>query len=448
MRPLTGGAVMGAVSRSTVAVTGACTTILIARLLGAEGSGSFAIALTIVLVLTVLTTLGIEHGIAYYVSGGVWRAGRAFVTSQRMAVGVGVLGAVAGVLVRLAVPSIFGGLSVLETALAAGALPFSLAWFYGSYVALADDHYEAYVVPPALQSASLMVLGVALIIPFGVIGAIIALLASHVLTAALTFAWGRRRLVRHDDPMPGPGQLRRALSFGIKGWAGNSLQILNYRVDFFLLSAVASTAALGRYAVAVAITTILWLLPQALSDVLFPRVASLSASEGVDAAEHRRFVEAKSLRHTTVLVTVSMAGLALILIGLVVPVYGDEFADSTVLGLIRLPGVALLGLAGVLSATILGRGRPEYGLYSALIVTPLTMLLYAVLIPSLEATGAALASSLSFTISFGLAVYFYRRTTGYRVAAMFVPTRSELDDYRTLWPKVRAWASGLRSARR
>jgi O-antigen/teichoic acid export membrane protein len=189
---------------------------------------------------------------------------------------------------------------------------------------------------------------------------------------------------------------------------------------------------------------VLWLLPQALSDVLFPRVASLSADDHADAAAHRAFVEAKSLRHTTLLVAISAVVLAVALLVLVVPVYGPEFQDSIELGLIRLPGVALIGIAGVLSSTVLGRGFAQYGLYIALISTPSTMVLYAILIPKLDATGAALASSLSFTLNFVLAAYFYRRVTGNRVTALMVPTRSELDDYRALWPKVREWARGVR----
>jgi O-antigen/teichoic acid export membrane protein len=445
-RPLTGGAVMGAVSRLTVAVTGAATTILIARLLGAEGAGSFAIALTIVYVLTVLTTLGMEHGIAYYVSGGAWAPGRAFVTSQRLALGVGLLGAVAGVAARLAFPSAFGGLSVTECALAAGALPFALAWFYASYVALAADRYEAYVLPPAAQSTILLVLGAALVIPFEITGAIVALLVSNVIAAAGAFRWGLRRLRRPGEPEPPPGQLRRALGFGVKGYAANALQVLNYRVDVFVLSAVATTAAVGQYSVAVAVTGVLWLLPQALSDVLFPRVAALSASARRGAEEQRAFVEAKSLRHTTLIVVVSGAALALALVVVVVPVYGPEFRDSIALGLIRLPGVALIGIAGSLSAAVVGRGRPEYALYGALISTPVTMVLYATLIPSLEATGAALASSLSFAMNFVLAAFFYRRLTGLKLLPLIMPTRSELDDYRMLWAKCRAWLAGRRGA--
>jgi len=434
---------MGAASRIAVAVTGAVTTIVIARLLGAEGTGGFAVAVTILYVLTVFTTLGMEHGIAYYVSAGGWQAAHAFAASQRLALALGAGGAVLGVAARVAFPSAFGGLTVAESALAAGALPFALSWYYASFVALADDHYEGYVLPPALQSGVLMVLGVALVIPFGLTGAVIALAASHVLGAAAAFASGRRRLGGAGRGAPAPGQLRRALAFGSKAYAANALQALNYRVDLFILSTVASTATLGHYAVAVAVTTVIWLLPQALSDVLFPRVAALSASGEGSAEEQRAFVEAKSLRHTTLVVASSTVIVALALLFLVVPVYGADFEGSIGLGLIRLPGVALIGLSGVLFATVAGRGFPQYGLYTTLVVTPITMALYAVLIPSLEATGAALASSLSFALSFGLAWFFYRRVTGRRVLPLLVPTASEFADYRMLGPKIAEWAAGL-----
>jgi O-antigen/teichoic acid export membrane protein len=434
-RPLTGGAVMGATSRSSVAVTGALTTILVARALGPEGAGAFSVALTVVYVLVVLTTLGVEHGIAYYVSAGRWPAADAFAASWRVAWLAGPVAAGAAVVARLALPHAFGGLTVAECALAAAALPFALTWYYGSFVALASDHYEVYVLAPALQSGALLVLALALVLPFGLSGAVAAVLASQVLAALATTWLVRRRL----GARTGRRHLRRALTFGVKGYAANALQVLNYRVDLFVLSAVASAAALGHYAVAVAVTSVLWLLPQALGDVLFPRVAALSAAE---ATGQREFVEAKSLRHTTLLVAASTLALVPALL-LIVPVYGPGFADSVTLGLIRLPGVALLGLAAPLTAITVGRGHPEYGLYTTLAVTPVTLALYALLIPALHAPGAALASSLSFALSFAATAAFHRRATGAPLLRRLLPTRSELADYRGLAPQMRAWAIGI-----
>lgn len=445
-RPLIGGAAMGAVSRVSVAISGAATMVFVARLLGKDDTGTFALALAVINILTVLTTLGIEHGVAYYVSNRRWRPIDAFLVSQRMALISGVVGAALGLLFSVVVPGPFGTLSTLDTAIACFALPFALSWFYGSFVALADDRYEGFVLPPAIQSVGAMVLAIALGLPFGLRGAIFGLLLAHMLAAA--FVWFYRKRLSdpephesHDDP---PAvHLRRALNFGIKGYASNALQVLNYRVDVLLLAAVAGSGAVGSYSVAAGVTTTLWLLPQAVSDIVFPRVASLSAVEGGDAEEQRRFVETKSLRHVVLLVLVGCVALAIGMYLLMVPIYGRPFEDAIELGMIRLPGVALLGIAGVLSASYVGRGRPIYSFWTALIVTPSTMLLYALLIPAHGATGAAIASSLSFTLSFVLAVGFYRLTVGEPVWRRMIPTWSEVRDYLQLVPHVRAAAARI-----
>ncbi|MGE4425273.1 MAG: oligosaccharide flippase family protein [Solirubrobacteraceae bacterium] len=416
-------------------------TIFVARLLGGDGTGSFALALSVIAVQTVIGSLGFLRGGAYFVRSGRWAPRDAFSVSQWAALALGMAGAALAILVRLVLPAPFGDLTVTQTALAALALPASLSWFFGSYVALADDHFEGFVIPPALQSGSAMVLVLVLGLEFGLTGTIVALLASQICAAALTFWFGYRRLGRvahRPDPLSPGDQLRRAIRFGLKGYASNALQILNYRVDVLLLASVATSAAVGSYAVAIGVTTTLWLLPQAVSDVVFPRVASLSAEQSNDADRQRAFVETKSLRHVVLVVLLGAVVLAGAMVLLIVPIYGSDFEDAVELGLIRLPGVMLLGLAGVMSATFVGRGRPEYSLYIALMVTPCTMIFYAILIPTFGATGAAAASSLSFALSFMLSLHFYRRTIGEPIGHRLVPTRSEIRDYVALLPQIRA----------
>ncbi|HEV2776078.1 MAG TPA: oligosaccharide flippase family protein [Solirubrobacteraceae bacterium] len=437
LRPITGGAVMSAASRFTVAATGAATTIFVARALGPEGTGGFAIALTLVVLLTVACSLGVEHGIAYYVASGHWAPRDAMRVALRVALLSGAVGAGLCVVARLALPSAFGGLSVGSTAVAAFALPFALTWFYVSFVGLAIDRYEAYVLPPALQSALAMVLVVALVLVADLPGAIVGMTIAHVLVALAAVLWAHRRLPPRDDGRPTePRQLRRALSFGAKGYGANALMLLSTRVDLLFLSAVASTAAVGHYAVAIAITAVLWLVPSALSDVLFPRIAALSAS---GEREFRAFVEDKSLRHTVLLVLLALPVLIVPLLVLVVPIYGAAFRPAIELALILLPGVVLMGVSGVMSATIVGRGKPEYSLYTAVIVTPLTLAAYALLISALDAPGAALAKSLSYALSFALTVFFYRRVTGSAAIGRFVPTRAELRELWAVAPQIREW---------
>jgi O-antigen/teichoic acid export membrane protein len=163
-------------------------------------------------------------------------------------------------------------------------------------------------------------------------------------------------------------------------------------------------------------------------------VAALTA--GGEGAR-RDLVEAKSLRHLALIVVVTGALLAAALVLLVVPIYGEEFRGSVDLGLILLPGMALLGLTGALGAAIVGRGRPGLSLLVAAITTPVTIVLYLVLIPALDATGAALASTLSYVATFALSAWLYRGLSGRPVLRLLVPSRDELRDLRALAARVR-----------
>ncbi|MDQ3609398.1 MAG: oligosaccharide flippase family protein [Actinomycetota bacterium] len=438
LRPVTGGAAMSAVSRGLVAVTGAATTILVARLLGPEGAGAFAVAITLVVLLTTFATLGIEHGVAYHVSSGRWAARAALATVTRVALATGTAAALVGLVAQLVVPSAFAGLSTASTALVVAAMPFTLLWFHRSYIALAVDRYEGFVVPPAVHSVVAMVLVLGCGLAFGLTGALIALTVSHVAAALATLRTVRGLPQSADDGEP--RQLARAVRFGIKGYAGTALQLLNLRLDVFVLSAAVGAAAVGQLSVALAVTGVMWLLPHALSEVVFPRVATLSAR--ADGQAQRDMVETKGLRHGVLMIAAGTVVIAAALLLLVTPVFGEAFTPAIELGLILLPGVALLGISQVLSAIILGRGRPQYLLYAALVVTPLTVLGYVLLVPVLGATGAALVKSASFTLSFLANVAFHRLATGQGSLRRFVPTRAELDDLVRLLSQGRRWARG------
>jgi O-antigen/teichoic acid export membrane protein len=442
---------MSAASRVVVAVTGAIATVVVARMLGPSGAGGYAVAQSLIALLAVATTLGVEHGIAYYVSSGRWAARSARRAAQRVALVSGVVGAGLGVLARLIVPSAFGGLSVATTAVAAAALPFVLSWFYFTYIALAIDRYEAYALAPATQSVVALVLIAVLGALFGLSGVVVAVTLGHVAAALAVAVIARRtfsrRGVEDAEPPAEPGALRRAIRFGIKGYASNALQFVNYRLDVFILAGVASAAAVGRYAVAISITSIVLLLPRALADVLFPRVAALSARADGSGEEARARVETKSLRHLVVVVLASSAVVALVLLVLVVPVYGAAFRPAVELGLILLPGTALVGLSGMLASSIVGRGHPGGSLVITAVTTPVTIALYAVLIPPFHAVGAALASSVSYGLAFVLSVMVYRHVGGERVLSRLMPTRSELEDYRAIAATIVRWLRNRRVRR-
>jgi O-antigen/teichoic acid export membrane protein len=426
-RPLARGAVIASASRIVVAAAGTATTIAVARILGPRGWATCTVATSFSAVIYVGSTLGVEHGIAYYVSSKRWGARSAFASAMRVAAGAGVVGAAIGVGVRLAVPSAFAGLSLWLAAIVVGGVPFALACLYVTFISYATDRYEAATAIPAAQAILTLGLGVAGAALYGVTGAITGGTIATAVVGLVSAKWGRGAF--KDATGGASTRLRDAVSFGVKGYLGNALQMINYRLDLFILASVASRASVGQYGLAVAITMSMWLLPGALSDVLFPRIARLSVGEDVAP---RNLVEAKSLRHATLIVAATTAGLAAGFALLVTPIFGQEFHPTERLGLILLPGSAAIGLSAVVSAIVVGRGKPSYGLYNSLITVPLTIALYATLIPAYGATGAAAASTVSYLLNLLIICWFYRRVSGGSVWRSFVPTISEVRDLRAI----------------
>lgn len=426
---------MSAASQIWVAVTGGVTTIVLARVLGPREWGGYSIAVSLVTVLSMLSSLGVSQGILYYVSGKKWAPRPAFKSALWMGVVTGTMGAFFALAAFAIVPSAFAGLPLWLTALAVVSIPFSLAVSYAAFVALAIDRYEASMSMPAIQSGLLLALSVPAAVLFGRTGGVAALTLTCVATGVGATVWALLRLPKGGSTQP--GQLRRAVSFGIKGYSANALQLVNYQLDLFILATVVSAASVGHYALAVSATNLLLLLPRALSTVVSPRVARLSAG-GDEAA--REMVETKSVRHVSLLVLLGAATLALALEFLVVPVFGTDYAPTINLGLILLPGAAAIGISTALAATVVGRGKPVYSLYGALITTPITILLYVTMIPWLHATGAALASTLSYLATFLLFCLFYRRLTTRKVLPLLQPTRAEFED---LWGLARSALPGM-----
>lgn len=423
---------MSAASRIWVTLASGLTTIVLARVLGPHDWGGYAIASSLVTILLAVTTLGVDQGIAYFVGAREWEPRAALGSALRMAGVAGTLGAAVGLVARVVVPSAFAGLPLWQVAVAVAGIPFGLALIYASSVTLASDRYEASMAMPAVQAALLLAVSIPLALLFDRSGAIVALTLAAAVVAVGAVVWARSRLPAAAPTQP--GQLRRAISFGVKGYGANALQLVNYQLDLFILAAVASAAAVGHYALAVSATALLMVLPRSLSAVLYPRVARLSAS-----GDHvkRAMVETKSLRHVSLIVILTSVAMAAGLELLVVPVFGADYRPAINLGLILVPGAAAIGVSTVLAATVVGRGKPTYSLYGALITTPITIAMYGTLIPSFHATGAALASTLSYLLSFVLFCHFYRRVTGLHVLPLLVPTRSEFAD---LWGALRTVA--------
>lgn len=443
LSPLGSGASLAMAAQLTVAGSSAILGVVIGRLLGPAGTGSFNLALSALLVLGAFSNAGIGIGVNYYVSRRSWNAGDALRQAQIAALALGAAGALAGTAVAASgIGGIFRGAPLTVFAVALAALPFWLSLSYSASVALALGRYGAYATAIAGQALSTLVLVAALAGAFGLVGAVVGLAAGQMLAALGLLAWGVRRLPATAGlhARESLAHLARAGKFGSTLYLAYALQFLNLRADLFILNAVAPLAVVGHYSVAISVMSLGLLLPAALATAVLPRVAALDAF-GSDS--ERRIVSAKSVRHAVLALPVT-AGLLAIALAAVPFLYGEDFTSTVRLGFILLPGTLGYGVATVMISSIVGRGRPVYVLYASALVTPPTLGLYLLLVPPFGGAGAALASTISYLATAAVLLWFFRRATGIDRLRELVPRGAEIEDYRALAARTAAGARSLR----
>jgi O-antigen/teichoic acid export membrane protein len=431
-RHLGAGAAMSVLAQAGPLVAAAVLSVVLARTIGPSGNGQFALLVTLVGIASMVVALGLHAGITYEVSRRRWSVARAFRTSYRMALVLGLLGLLGGLGIFILMrDTVFEGIGLAVALVALASLPAVIAYEYAAAIMLARERYEAYALLLIAHAAAMLVVGAGLAIPFGLAGAAVGILVSALVGAAFAARMLAQEAHR-DEISDSGGSLPRALRFGLQSWGANLLQQLNYRFDVVILAGFAATRDVGVYSVALTITGIAWVLPQALQTVLFPRTASLeeAALAGELGSGAPDDALAKALRHGVLLMLpTALAVIALLAVG--VPIlYGKEFHETIPLGLILLPGVLLLGIGKILSSAVAGRGYPRYALYVSAFSVPLTLALYFTLIPAFGSYGAAIASSISYGFTALVTWAYFRRVVPLGVRESFAPTLLDVADYR------------------
>jgi O-antigen/teichoic acid export membrane protein len=413
-------------------------SVAISRIEGASGAGLIALATQFILLATLVAGAGVRTSVAHRVGAHLWSPRSAVRGALVASVILGLLGAVIGMgayaLLR------HGALSQFTIAMATAlmaALPFALAWWILPAVPLARDRFEEYVLLTGAAPVSVLLLCPALALVAGRSGAVIGFAAGWVVGGLITAGWAIHS-ARAPEAALGPElRLRATGAFGLRAWVNDLFQLVNLRPDLFILSAYYGTAVTGVYAVTASLTSLVWIVSQPLASVVLPRAAGATSSGPGPRAQAWAASQTSAVRHS-VLVS-GVASLAVIPLLAIAPLFwGPGFGRTLSLGLILLPGVAVLGVGRVMVAAFTGRGAANQALIVGLICFPLAFVAFLLVIPDHGSTGAAIVSACSYVLATLIAAALFFRSTRTPVGAALVPRASDLRDYVIL--AQRAWA--------
>ena len=381
--------------------------LVIARALGAEGRGHVAFLTAIAWLVGSMSTLGLQEANANFAAAEP-RLRRALATNSvalSFLLGAASVGAL--VLLVTVFPAVAGDSDPTLRWITFAFIPVILLQTCLRFLAQADFAFgitnAAYLLAPVINLG--VNGGCALFGVLSVETAVGVWLAGQTLETALIGWYVARRLAGFGKP--DVALARRSLRFGVQAHAGRVMQLGNYRLDQWILGAVAGPRELGLYSVAVAWAEALWYLPTALAAVQRPSLVRAAREE---AARLAAAVFRAAALVTAVLALAMVAAAPL----LCVTVFGEEFRGS-----IDDLRVLVAGAFGMVALKLFGnslvaRGRPVLQSVAIGIGFVCTVALDILLIPPFGGLGAALASTLAYTAA-GIAIgVIFLRTVGGR----------------------------------
>ena len=267
-----------------------------------------------------------------------------------------------------------------------------------------------------------------LIWPLGLRGVVTALWLAAI--AQLGFlAWALK-----NDLRPAPclefDFLRRTFAYGIKAHALLIINFLNYRLDIFLLQYLTGdTAEVGYYSLAVGMAELMWMVPNSAVAPLFSGVAQ---SDG----ENRSVITIRTCRWSLIFLAVLAVGGIFLGRPFLRLLYGTAYLPSFGLFLWLLPGICLFPLFKLLIIDLAARGFPGYGTIASAIALVVNIGANIFLIPQFGGKGAAMATSISYSIMSCMSLMFFMRATGYTVKEIFNIDRTEREFIRGVSERI------------
>jgi O-antigen/teichoic acid export membrane protein len=410
-----------AVATATHSVLALGLSVVLARVLGPEGRGSYALLTMAAMMGSALGTLGFENAAVYTLGRHPEQARLVVAASLLLAAGSGAV--IASLVVWSAAapaswcPPTARGLVVVAS-LAIPLLMLALL-LNGALIGLGRVADSAWLGTGGVALLLLLVTAATLLSapPHRLGGIVSAFTMGAALQAAVPLVWLARTagspLV---DPRPA---FSGGLGYSLTSHAATVLHMLHLRADVFLVSFYLGPREVGLYALAQAVCEWVWLLPRSAATVLFPFVAG---------NDDRRALAATARTCRVVFSIAGLAGLGLALAApLLVPaLFGSAFSGSV--GPIRLllPGIWLGSIAGSLSAFLAGRGRPDLPLLTSLVSLILNVTLNLGLVPRHGIAGASLASAISYSFMAAINVVWCRRMAVFPLSDLLVLHRDDL----------------------
>jgi O-antigen/teichoic acid export membrane protein len=376
--------------------------IIVARALGPAGRGEYAAITSWFGISCMVGQMGLPAALCFYVAKDPKRARDYVATSRNMMLTTGTLALTAGLLLAPVLsrgnPYVADGYRI--------AFGTSIVTYVGiAYTySLQPGHLMSWNVVRAIQPIlSLVIFGILWFLRLLTLNEALIIIGA---TLALQLVWGYWYCRQHALA-PGHGRIssvRPLAVYGIAQIAALTPATLNAQLDQLVLSQTVASADLGRYAVAVSLTSLPIPIVAAIGNVAFPRLA---AQRGVTDATHR--MQHHAIIASAGIATAMLVPLALVAYWLIPFLFGTAYRGAVPLLWILTPGAIFLACGQVTGDLLRGRNHPAVVAWSQGLAAVFTVVMLVALLPIVGVYGAAIASTVAYGVALAAMLRSLRR---------------------------------------
>jgi len=379
------------VTRVLLIGIGLVTSVIVARILGPEGRGFYAVAITIGAIGVQFGNLGLHTSNTYYVAGDRGLLPALAANTIIVSFAVGGVGTVLIWMIFQLWPQMapVRGLLLILSLLW---IPFGLAYMLLQNLLIGIQDVRTYNKIELLTKA----LGLGLIGVLIITGAVgvetLFLVALIVLIIGLFWALLRLRTHIFTLPLPSLTLFKETIRYGSKAYLAAFFAFLVLRVNLLMVKYILGAEEAGYYSIAATMADTVYMLPLVIGTILFPKLSAMASNQEKWAFTRKVAVSVGPV----MAVVVSIA--AFISKEVVQFLFGTAFMPAVPAFIWLMPGVFILSMTSIFSSYIASQYIPLILVILYFLIALINMVLNWFLLPILGIIGAAISSTISYLL--------------------------------------------------
>ena len=255
--------------------------------------------------------------------------------------------------------------------------------------------------------------------------AIMVLMTVLALFGIWRWSGPRPQPVPEDDRTVGSAEMT---VYSLKSHVSNMLTFVNTYLGTYVVQGVFGISKLGVYNTAFTIMQQVWILPDAVSQVIMSRIAAMNKQKD---QLRLTLISAKVVFYITAVVALLVLWAAYLFVPWLFPMYAGAVEPLAYLTV----GAIFISFSKVLGNSIAAYGRPELNIIPTAVGIVTNFIASFLLIPKLHVDGVALASSLSFTFQGFASILIFCAYSHIPMVRLFVPTKEEMGAIKGIFKK-------------